>query len=160
MKGLVLFPLTVMFLIAVFGMIGISSGIGGGIGVGVGNMTYNGSILANGSAVINGSQTTVNTGKESVAFSIDPVGGFIIMITIVLGVGIAAGIRAVGSGLADTTIELITKATFFLGLWGVLSGFGYSVLSSLPLFGAYIYLMLTLSYVVGFVMMLKGGGGD
>jgi hypothetical protein len=112
----------------------------------------------NSTGTINGTSTTV--GGQTFAFGIDATTGLIAAMVVVIAIGAIAGIKVLGSGLSPPAVDLIIKGTFFFAVWGLLSTFAYSLLSQIAIFGAFIYFVLTVMYVVGFVQTLGSSGGD
>lgn len=109
--------------------------------------------------IINGTTTTVEYGDANLTFAIDPLIGGLVMLTIVVTIAILLGIRAVGSGLADTSIATIRTAIMYLGIWITLSLTSAPLIESITTIGSVIYISLTIFYIIGVFQKITGGGG-
>ena len=95
--------------------------------------------------------------EKSVMFSIDELQGAIVIL-IAITVGIAfVGIKVLGSGLSDPSVKVIITATVYTGLWLVLSVLASSLIFSIEIFGAIIYVVLTIIYVIGVIEKISEG---
>lgn len=149
MKGLILFPLTVLF---VFMFINT---LGGGL-----TLTNTQDLNSNGTIATNGTVNLVNIPIGSFAFTINATQGAILILVTIITIGAIAGIRAVGTGIANISIEIITKGAFYFALWGILSAFAQPLIAEIPLVGTLIYLALTIMYIIGFVQGIGGGASS
>lgn len=93
-------------------------------------------------------------------FKISAIQGAILMITTILAIGAVVGVRVLGTGVSNISVEIITKGTFYFALWGILSAFAQPLISQIYLLGTIIYVILSLMYVVGFVQSINSGGSD
>lgn len=82
--------------------------------------------------------------------------GIIALIIVMIAVGVIAGIHVLGSGLSDTSINVIYKSVFFYSVWILLSVFGYPAINSVPVFGWILYFTLTLLFSLGVVEQIQG----
>lgn len=98
-----------------------------------------------------------HTGQTS-GYSVPTIGllgidGFLALLIVFVAIGAIAGIHFLGSGLSDSSINIIYKSAFYYTLWGVFSVLGLGVgdygLSSIPIFGTVIYIVFTLMYIIG-----------
>src|SRR2546426_7994457 len=106
---------------------------------------------------------------QSFAFGSITTNSFIQMIEIAVGVAAIAGITILGSGESPETVHIIFMSSLVLGLWLILSlaeGFvsssPASVFSSLDRaisgLGTSIYLILTITYMIGGIAAISRGG--
>lgn len=107
----------------------------------------------------------LNTGNNvnafgTAGFSATLQAGIISAIIAAMGIAAIMGFRVLGSGEGDFPVETATKGTFYLILWGILSVFAYTLISSVFIIGSFIYLGLTIMYVMGFIQGLHSEGGD
>jgi hypothetical protein len=104
------------------------------------------------SAVVNG--TTSDYTIESDGFSINAYTGAIIWLVVIVAIGVGAGIAILGSGLAETSINLLFKAIFYGAVWGILSIFPLPLMWDIYLFGGVLYITLTIIYVISVIMVV------
>lgn len=103
-------------------------------------------------ASING--TTNEYTVVSDAFSIDSLTGAIGWLVIIAAIGVAAGIAVLGSGLSETSVNLLYKSIFYGIVWALLSIFPAPLIFSIMLFGSVIYITLTIVYIVCVLMVI------
>lgn len=108
-------------------------------------------------AIVNGSSSSFIIEGEDLIFNIDPLTGAIAIIAVIGVIAIVAGLQILGSGLSDTSIRMGVLATVYTGIWVVLSVLALSLIFSIEVFGAIIYITLTLVYVVGVIQKMAGG---
>jgi len=108
--------------------------------------------------LINDTITTLTFEDADALFVIDPVLGAIGMLVVIGVIAAIIGIQILGSGLSPESVKMIMSMTMYGGMWGVLSILSYPLLNSIEMFGAVIYITLTLAYVIGIIQKL--GGGD
>lgn len=121
------------------------------------------SLDANGtSLIVNGTQTSVefNQSGTNITFNYDFPVWIAALATGAVAAGIAAGVRALGSGLSMFSQYLLFNSIFYGAVWAVLSVLSYPVLSAVPTFGTIIYAALSLMYFAGFIGKIRGMGGD
>jgi len=109
--------------------------------------------------LINDTITTLTFEDADALFVIDPVLGAIGMLVVIGVIAAIIGIQILGSGLSPESVKMIMSMTMYGGMWGVLSILSYPLLNSIEMFGAVIYITLTLAYVIGIIQKL-GGGSD
>jgi len=83
----------------------------------------------------------------------------IVVITILMTIGVVAGLRAFGTGIAGISVEVLIKGTFYFGFWLILTELSAGLITAISYIGLIIYLGLTVMYLFGFVQSI-GGGGD
>lgn len=84
------------------------------------------------------------------------------LIAVVISVGSLVGIRVLGSGISDTSVNVIIRCVVYFVTWSILSAVTYSFLTLLPFpFGEMIYATLTLLFAFGVFLSIGsiGGGG-
>ena len=100
--------------------------------------------------IINGSTTTYELINSELQFiSPDPLVGGLATLTVLITIGAILGIRVLGSGLADETVRVLIFALTYIGIWTMLSVLSYSLIRQIKVFGYFIYILLTIMYVVG-----------
>lgn len=111
-------------------------------------------------AIVDGIPSTFVVEVSDVLFTIDTttiVGAItIISITLIAVAGIT-GITVLASGLNAQSIRIIVLAIIYAGIWTLLSFLAYSLIITIEVFGAVIYVSLTISYVIGVVQSITGG---
>lgn len=128
-----------MFLLSMFMIFGGNSLVGMDQTAGV-----------DGTQTLNGTDTTVLQGS-TFAFYIDPVQGAIVLFTVLIGVAIVMGLQVLGSGIATDQGKTVTKFVYYTAFWVIFSAFGLPLLNAIPVFGGWLYLILTIGYVWGAV---------
>lgn len=108
------------------------------------------------SLIVNGTENTLGI-DSSTLFNIDPVIGFTTTIIVIVGLVAVLGIQILGSGLGDTTVRVMTIGITFSGIWIVFSLLAEPLISSIGIFGALIYVVLTIGYVIGVVQKISEG---
>jgi len=140
MNKLILFPLAILVIITIFWiMLGESIEIYGFEGV------------------FEGSGTDI---PVEFTINIDPIEG---MIGSLIGIAVAIaliGIRILGSGLSEKSVHIISTAILYTAFWGTLSLFSYDLFGEIPIFGAALYILLTILYAGGAAMEFSDEGGD
>jgi len=83
------------------------------------------------------------------SFNIDPLTGAIgILITIAV-IGALFGLQLLDSGLNTQSVKFLIMAIGYAGLWLLFSMLAYDLIIQIEIFGALIYTILTIMYVVG-----------
>lgn len=95
-----------------------------------------------------------SSGGQSIpAVSIIGIDGMLALLIGFIALGTALGITIFGTGLSDSSQNVIYKSVFFFAIWGIFSalgcGFNGVGLFSIPVFGSVLYIVITLCYVVG-----------
>lgn len=154
MNGLIVYPLFILLLIAGVNQLYVLSSS---------DLSYSNTlsgIAQQGNQTLNSDESQLKQEAADAAFSINMTAGFIALIIGLVAVGVVAGIRVLGSGLSEYSVQLIHKATVYYGLWGVFSALGFTGLTSLPLFGGLFWFGMTLAYSLGFFQSLQVTGGS
>jgi len=152
MNNLILYPLVLLLFLSVFyQLIYFESA----------DLTYNETLTVQGvnaSQYINGTETEFVSDIDSGFFDINMVTGFLVLVLGLVVVGVVAGIRILGSGLSEYSVNLIHKSVVYYGIWGVLSAIGYGVFLTFPYgFGVILWFGLTFVYTLGFFQTLEKG---
>lgn len=113
------------------------------------NQTLSG-ISSNGSQTTNGSTTTITQDYSNPVFDINMLTGLTALIIGLVALGVVAGIHVLGSGLSEYSVKIIHAASVYYGLWGVFSALSITVFTSIPLFGVFLWFILTVVYTLGF----------
>ena len=141
---LTLIPLTIMLILTMFSL------INGGV------ITTQTTSIDNATVYVNGSTATVNWPTTAFDFSITTTVGAITIIGVAILIAFI-GVRVLGTGLSEFSIQIIYKAIMYLGIWGVLTALSLNSITSIPTFGWIIYFALTFMYVFGFLMDTSRG---
>ena len=118
------------------------------------------SLSVDNEAIIDGVPTTFVVEASDILFSIDTstiVGALGIIAITLIGTAAITGISVVGSGLNPQSARIIILAIVYGGLWGLLSLLAYSLIVSIEVFGAVIYVAITIAYVIGVIQSISGG---
>jgi len=107
--------------------------------------------------IVNDTITTITFEESDAVFSIDPILGAIGILVVIGVVGALLGIQFLGSGLSPESIKIVMSMIMYGGMWGVLSVLSLPLISSIEVFGAFIYVTLTIAYVIGIIQKLGGG---
>lgn len=95
-------------------------------------------------------------GAESTStFNLSGLEGAIAIIIVISTIAVIMGIRILGSGLSETSIKAMMVGFGYTGLWLVLSILSAPLFFQIELFGTFIYIGLTIGYVIGVVQKLS-----
>ena len=145
MNKMIMYPLILLLFLGVFYQL---------INFSQADFSYNETLTVQGinaSQFINGTETAFVSDIDSGVFDINMVSGFLVLITGLVVVGVVAGIRILGSGLSEYSVDLIHKSVVYYGIWGVLSAVAYGVFLTFPYnFGVLLWFGLTFVYTLGF----------
>ena len=109
--------------------------------------------------LINDTLTTIQFEESDALFSIDPFLGAIGILIAIGIVGALVGIQFLGSGLSPESVKIVMSMIMYGGMWGVLSVLSLPLFNSIEVFGTFIYVSLTIAYVIGIIQKL-GGSSD
>lgn len=141
--------LLIMIVLTFFSIILGESFIGATVNVGIDN-----------TALVNGSTTTYVVASQDILFQIDTstliVAG-IVLISTIIAVASITGIQVLGSGLNTQSVRVIIIATSYIGLWASLSVLAFNLISQIQVFGALIYIGITIAYSIGVIQKISGG---
>jgi len=146
---LIMIPLTFIIILAIFSFTA---------GFEVSEMVYTEGEDGTYTANISGVNQTVVLPEKQVKFDAWLATGIMALLAGALVIGGAAGIRALGSGLSDTTQQMIFQAAIYLGLWASFSIMAsiYLMDSDLNNMGLMLWIFLTVLYVIGFSQEIAG----
>lgn len=149
MNKLIMIPLTFIIILAIFSFTA---------GFEVSEMVYTEGEDGTYTANISGVNQTVVLPEKQVKFDAWLATGIMALLAGALVIGGAAGIRALGSGLSDTTQQMIFQAAIYLGLWASFSIMAsiYLMDSDLNNMGLMLWIFLTVLYVIGFSQEIAG----
>ena len=85
------------------------------------------------------------------SFYIDEFIGAIVIIIAIVSVCIIIGFRILNSGLSDQSVKMVTMGITYVSLWAIFSALAYTLIVSIEIIGATIYIILTLMYVIGII---------
>lgn len=105
------------------------------------------------SSAIEGTDGLVTEG----GFSIDSLTGAIGIILIVMMIAVIFGLRFWSSGLSESSIRTITIGLSYGSLWVLFSIFAEPLLAAIEIFGMFLYITLTIAYVIGVIQKISGG---
>jgi len=108
--------------------------------------------------LINDTVTSLAFEDSSAIFVLDPVLGGISILTTIGVIGGILGVTILGSGLNPESVKLVMSMIMYGGMWGLLSILAFPLLVSIEIFGAFIYVTLTIGYVIGIVQKLGDAG--
>lgn len=149
MNKLIMIPLTFIIILAIFSFTA---------GFEVSEIVYTEGEDGTYTANISGVNQTVVLPEKQVKFDAWLATGIMALLAGALVIGGAAGIRALGSGLSDTTQQMIFQAAIYLGLWASFSIMAsiYLMDSDLNNMGLMLWIFLTVLYVIGFSQEIAG----
>lgn len=150
---LILYPLLILIFVGAFNMLLASNDIAF-------SRQYDKAFEMSGNQTLNEATSTLEQQTTNVNFGLDMTTGLIILIITMVVIGTIAGIRVLGSGLSNFAVTLVYKSAVYYGLWGMFSAFSLTAFMTIPVFGVFIWFLLTLVYTLGFFQTLNGGGGE
>lgn len=112
-------------------------------------LTGKGSFTESSSYLENGTQSSWSYYNVSTGFYIDQFEGAIVILIIVIAIVVVVGLRFFNSGLSDPAVRTFTIIAFYVSLWGIFSVMAYDLIVSIAIFGAFIYICLTIIFIVG-----------
>lgn len=105
--------------------------------------------------------TTVNVpGASPVAINLNSSTTILALLLGAIAVGIAGGVSILGSGLSGNAQNVLFNSVIFLGLWGVLSLFGASVIFNSNDAMLFLWIVLTIIFVIGLASHISEGGAS
>lgn len=142
MNKLIIYPLLILFLIAGFSQLITISG-------------FTESYESNATTVDVIANQTLNAEESELVQSVEMSSYYITLTTgiVVLIAGFIAlafiGTKVLGSGLGEHSVKIIWNLTAYYLVWAIFSALGLSAISSIPYFGFFSWLGLTLVYTLG-----------
>jgi len=150
LNNLILYPLVLLLFLSVFYQLVYFEST---------DLTYNETLTVesvNASQFINGTETAYLSDVDAGRFDINMTSGFLALVLGLVVVGVVAGVRILGSGLSEYSVNLIHKSVVYYGIWGVLSVISYGVFLTFPFgFGIVLWFGLTFIYTLGFFQTLQ-----
>jgi hypothetical protein len=117
--------------------------------------------LGPGIAIINGNSTTiVLPGTEATNYDIWTLTGVMIILYAIIAVGAIVGIHFLGTGLGETSQEIIFKAAGYLGLYGVLSVISGNIIWNGGQINTVLWMILTILFTLGFITDIRSGSTE
>ncbi|MGB5911852.1 MAG: hypothetical protein WBH31_11715 [Promethearchaeia archaeon] len=97
---------------------------------------------------------------ESVSqdFYVDPLLGALVILTSIVVIAGVIGIQILGSGISESGHRTITICIIYAGIWTMLSVLASPLIFGITQFGGFIYVVITILYVIGVIKMIGGGG--
>ena len=148
MVALIGITLFVMFMLVIFSLITGNSMIGTSI-----------SAPIDSESIINGTSTIIEFSMGDGIFGVTELSTGLIIITVIVGVAVGFSVQVLGTGLSVVGTRAILYAAFYSSLWIILSLLAEPLIRSIEVFGALIYMLLTVTYVVGVIKSYSGGDG-
>lgn len=111
-------------------------------------------------ALVDGASSTFEVIGQDVIFNIDTsnlITAGIALITAIIIVSAITGITVLGSGLNPQSAKIIIFLTGYIGIWTTLTALAFNLIVSIELFGTFIYIGLTIAYVIGVIQKISGG---
>lgn len=109
-------------------------------------------------AIINGTVSEFSFETTGMFFGIDPISGAIATIIGFVTVAALVGAQIFGSGLSDSNARALMYMIIYSSLWTMLSILSAPLIFSVPVFGAVLYVGLTIAYAVGGIQNVIRGG--
>lgn len=98
---------------------------------------------------VNGTTNAFTINNISSSFYIDELTGTLIILIAILGVSAILGLRVINTGLSDESVRTLTILIFYLVVWLVFSALAYSLIVSIEVIGAFLYVVLTILFTLG-----------
>jgi hypothetical protein len=83
-----------------------------------------------------------------------------VIVSVALALCMVVGVKVLGSGVSGSVIPIIFMVTILTGVFSILSGLSYGLITSIPIIGFPIYFSLIIMYIVGIASLGVGTGGD
>lgn len=151
MNKFMLFPLVVVLIMAIIASLGAETS------------TYSETIdldpYAGGSITDNEGEKNIDVeGIVDTDIDIDGMSAGIALLIAALAVGVIAGIKVLGSGLSDLSQRMIFLTVIYYGIWTIFSVFAWDVIEDMLALGIMLWLVMTISYTIGFAQEVTSGG--
>lgn len=142
---LILLCLAILIILALFSII-----IGG-------SLTTQEAELLNINGTTSGSSSNFDFYNLSQQFYIDGLVGMIVIIIVIIAISCLVGLRIFSSGLSENSVKMLTLGISYVAIWLMFSTLAYPLIVSIQIFGLFIYLILTIGYVLGIIMKFQEG---
>ena len=122
------------------------------------DVTYNSTVGQDisGSHVLNETTTELELEDVEGVFDINMVAGLTALIIGLTVLAVTAGITILGSGLKESSINVVYKAVAYYGLWGIFSALSFAFFLEIPMFGLFMWIALTVVYTLGYFQSFEG----
>lgn len=87
-------------------------------------------------------------------FYIDEFQGAIVIIIALLIIAVIIGLNIFGSGLSDQSVRIITLGLVYYGIWSIFSVLSYTLIVSIEVIGALVYIILTVMFTIGLIQKI------
>lgn len=101
-----------------------------------------------GTQTLNGSSQDIELSDADLDLSFDMQNGLILVVVASIALGLI-GFQILSSGLGERAQKIIWNGIVFYGLWLIFSIFSYNSIVSIPVFGIFLWFMLTFFYSYG-----------
>ena len=107
----------------------------------------------------NGTSTVLDFSVVNGVFGVSELSAGLAMVTVIVGIAVGFSAQVLGTGLSEGGTRAIVYSAFYVSLWIILSLLAEPLIRSIEVFGALIYMLLTVTYVVGVIKSYFGGDG-
>lgn len=86
--------------------------------------------------------------------------GVIGLVVAIIALATIAGLKILGSGVGEFSVQTIVVATSFVSLWALFSLMSMNLITQIPIFGVPFYFFITIMYAIGIFSSISAGGTD
>lgn len=97
----------------------------------------------------------LSTNAQSFYFS--DVEGALVWLTVIIVIAGVIGIQILGSGISESGHRITMICLIYGGAWAILSILTWSLIHSIPYYGSFLWLSLTIAYVIGVIKKISEG---
>lgn len=140
---LMIMTLSILIVIALFSIL-----IGG-------SLSSSEAELININATNSGSSSNFDFYNLSQQFYIDGLVGMVIVIIVIIAISALIGLRIFSSGLSENSVKMLTLGITYVSIWSMFSTLAYPLIAGIEVFGFFIYIILTIGFVLGIIQKFQ-----
>lgn len=140
---LMIMTLSILIVIALFSIL-----IGG-------SLSSSEAEIININATNSGSSSNFDFYNLSQQFYIDGLVGMLIVIIVIISISALIGLRIFSSGLSENSVKMLTLGITYVSIWSMFSTLAYPLIAGIEVFGFFIYIILTIGFVLGIIQKFQ-----
>ena len=116
-------------------------------------------VNSSGTFLVNEEGATLEYGGGNLVLGISATEGILASVVAIVAFGIAIGIKVFDSGISEFSQKIIFMFSIYMGLWGIFTVFSYNLMTSIPVFGAFIFFSITMVHLLGIIQEVNTNYG-
>lgn len=149
MNNYIVYPLIILLIVGVFNQLYYYSSVD------VSSSGISQSQELTGNQSLSGEESELELEQGSLSLDFNMTIGLIVITIGAIALGLI-GLNVLGSGLSPFSVKIIWNGIVYYGLWTVFSVLGFNAITSLPIFGLFVWFILTLVYTLGVFNKMGG----